>query len=167
MVSQKHEDVSMREAELKRRRHAEVLANCPMCIYCGGAKPATTIDHMPPIGMFHGRRRPKGLEFASCESCNHGTKTAELVAALTGRLYPDAVSGEQKAEMRRLFQAITNNVPGLIEEMHIGTAGQEIERRRTGIAAGGGFMRASGPLVSKFMQMFAVKFGFALHYHTT
>jgi hypothetical protein len=55
--------------------------NDPLCIYCGGVVRATTIDHMPPRIMFYGKRHPKGLEFASCQKCNEGTKYAGLVAA--------------------------------------------------------------------------------------
>jgi hypothetical protein len=156
----------MSESKLKRRRHADILRRSRFCVYCGGGTAATTIDHMPPIGMFHGRRRPKGLEFPSCNACNQGTKTAELVAALVSRFFPDAINQEQASELRRLGAAVRVKIPGLMEEMWIGRGGQKFREKETGIT-GGHFVRANGPLVSKYMQTFAIKLGFALHYHFT
>jgi hypothetical protein len=54
-----------------------------VCIYC--AQRSQTVEHMPPVIMFTRKQRPKGLEFASCEACNGGTKHADLVAAYIGR----------------------------------------------------------------------------------
>jgi hypothetical protein len=155
------------QSKLKKKRHAEILNACPVCIYCGGSTPATTIDHMPPIAMFDGRQRPKGLEFASCEACNKGTRAADLVASLLGRVYPDPTRDTQAEDFRKLLRGVRNNVPGLLEEMHISDRGQMIQRQRTGIGEGGGFIHGGGPLVSNLMKAFAVKLGFAMHYHAT
>jgi hypothetical protein len=81
---------NMSESSAKKRAHSAVLEACPYCIYCGGEVPAASIDHVPPRAMFRGRRRPKGLEFASCKNCNEGTGRADLVAALLSRVAPDA-----------------------------------------------------------------------------
>ena len=54
----------MSEAKVKRRAHAAILKAHPWCIYCGGIYPANTIEHMPPIAMFDGKKRPKGLEIS-------------------------------------------------------------------------------------------------------
>ena len=64
------------------------------------------------------------------------------------------------------YQAVQNNIPGLLEEMEIGKGGQKLARRSipnipTGV---GGFLRANGPLVTHYMTIFAAKFGFAMHY---
>lgn len=157
----------MGEAKRKRRRHELLLKRCPTCIYCGGVEEATTVDHMPPIRMFHGRHRPKGLEFAACEHCNLQTRMADLVASLIGRLYPDPTKEEHEIEVREILSALGNNLPGAIEEMYLSEADQERQRDLTGLNIEGGFVRVDGPLVSRQMQMFAVKFGFALHYEAT
>jgi len=112
------------ESLAKKRAHGIVLEQCPFCVYCGGKYPATTIDHVPPIGMFRSRQRPKGLEFASCLPCNEGTRLADLVAALLCRVYPDADGANEKEELVRLLTSVNNNVPGLLQEMHIGRAGR-------------------------------------------
>jgi hypothetical protein len=122
---------------------------------------------MSPRIMFRDRQRPKGLEFPSCQPCNEGTRLADLVAALIGRLYPDAEQDAEQQEVRNLLSSVKNNIPGLLEEMHIGAAGQEQARKRLPIRIEGGFLRVNGPLVSKHMQTFAAKLGFALYYELT
>lgn len=157
----------MGESKRKKRAHAGVFAACPTCIYCGGDVQATTIDHVPPRIMFSEKRRPKGLEFASCEACNQGTRRADLVAAMMARLYPDAEHPSDRAEISRIFTSINNNIPGLLQEMHIDEAGQAKARMRLPSPIAGGFLRTDGPLVSPLMQTFAFKTGFALYYEMT
>jgi hypothetical protein len=84
---------------------------------------------MPPVMMFRGKHRPKGLEFPSCKACNHGTSKSDLVASLLGRVWPDASTELEHKEFKKLLSAIRNNVPGLLEEMQIGKAGQKLARR--------------------------------------
>jgi hypothetical protein len=118
--------------------------------------------------MFRGKQRPKGLEFTSCDECNQGTKTADLVASLLGRAYPIGEgAAEDEEEFRKLLGAVSNNVPGLLEEMHIGRAGQKLARKKISQEIEGGFLRVNGPLVHANMQTFATKIGFALYYETT
>lgn len=155
------------ESKARRRANEAVLRGCPHCIYCGGDVLATTVDHVPPIIMFAERRRPKGLEFAACEGCNQGTKHADLVAAMIGRSMPDATTEAAQAESKRIFAGIANNIPGLLQEMHLPEHRQRRTRARLPAAPDGGFLRANGPLVSAHMQTFATKIGFALWYETT
>src|SRR3954467_2212243 len=103
----------MGESKQKRRAHATLLDSCPWCIYCGGDQSSTTVDHVPPIIMFDQRQRPKGLEFGSCEPCNVGTKHADLVPAMIGRSMPDSATEAGRTEMKTIFSAVSNNIPGL------------------------------------------------------
>jgi hypothetical protein len=116
---------------------------------------------MPPKQMFIRKQRPKGLEFPSCLECNNGTSKSDLVASLLGRL---SVDHDEAAELKKLLSAVRNNVPGLLEEMQIGRAGQKLERRTLPLQEGGGVVRANGPLVTKHLLVFGAKLGFALHH---
>jgi hypothetical protein len=71
---------------------------------------------------------------------------------------------DEAAEFKKLLLAVRNNVPGLLEEMHIGPAGQKVARRTLPLQNGGGVVRANGPLVTRHMLVFGAKLGFALHY---
>lgn len=157
----------MSESRTKKRAHAKVLQACPHCIYCGGEVSATTIDHVPPRVIFHGRRRPKGLEFASCQSCNEGTSKADMVAGLLSRVAPDATTEEQKSELWRMLRETENNVPGLRDELQLDSIELVAARKRVPLANAGGFLKTSGPLVSSHMQTFATKLGFALYFEAT
>jgi hypothetical protein len=84
-----------------------------------------------------------------------------------GRLFPDAETEFEQAEVKRLLAAVNNNVPGLLQEMHIGKAGQKIARNRLPVGINGGFLRANGPLVSSHMETFSAKIGFALYFELT
>lgn len=155
----------MGESKLKKRAHAAILEEFPWCIYCGGMKPATTVEHMPPIQMFQLRQRPKGLEFPACKQCNNGTGHSDLVASLMGRVYPDPAADVAKDEVKKLLRAVSNNVPGLLQEMRVGRAGQKIARNNVPrMIAGAGVLRANGPIMERHMRIFGAKLGFALHF---
>jgi hypothetical protein len=137
----------------------------PWCIYCGDSNRAGAIEHMPPIMMFNERQRPKGLEFPTCAECNHGTRLADLVASLMGRMYSDSKMDSARAEITRLLKAVSNNVPGLLEEMHVGRGGQKIALKSIpNVPAEAAVLRANGPILTKYMRTFGAKLGFALHF---
>jgi hypothetical protein len=115
--------------------------------------------------MFVGKQRPKGLEFPTCEPCNHGTSHADLVASLLGRTFPDPDSQQGQNDVKKLLSAVSNNIPGLLEEMYVGKAGQKIARRNIPkMPDGAAVLRADGSLVARHMRIFAAKMGYALHY---
>jgi len=118
------------------------------CIYCGGTQPADTIEHMPPVMMFIRKQRPKGLEFPSCRECNNGTSKSDLVASLLGRLSVEPAADVEAAEFKKLLCSVRNNVPRLLEEMHISRAGQNLLRESLSLQEGGGVLRANGPLAA-------------------
>jgi hypothetical protein len=157
----------MGEAKRKRRAHETVLRNCPVCIYCGGVKPATTVEHMPPAVMFWRKHRPKGLEFAACAECNTGSSHADLVAAMVSRMLPDPPSGVGQAEFGDLCQAVGNNIPGLPEEMHLTEEEQQAYGNGLPHHLRTGLLRAGGPILTRYMQAFGLKAALALHFETT
>jgi hypothetical protein len=120
----------MGQATEKRKSQAKLLASGPGCIYCAGAATATTIEHMPPISLFEGRQRPKGLEFPACAACNNGTGHSDLVASMLARTWPDANSQSQRKDVFKIFKAIANNVPGLLQEMDPGRAAEKLARKQ-------------------------------------
>ena len=154
----------MGEAKQKLRAHIAILSDRPGCIYCAGQNVATTIEHMPPISMFEGRQRPKGLEFPACQPCNNGTGHSDLVAAMLSRAWPDPASDEQKKDVTRIFKAVGNNLPEVIREMNIGRAGEKLARKRNNIPVDAHPLRMDGPLLTAHIETFAAKMGFALHY---
>jgi hypothetical protein len=58
----------------------------PKCIFCGGAKDATTIEHCPPRALFQSRIAPEGFEFPSCAKCNNYSSDEDLIVAVIVRM---------------------------------------------------------------------------------
>src|SRR5215208_2674556 len=94
------------EAQAKKLSHKQLLQRFSYCVYCGGVEQATSVDHMPPRMMFRGKFRPSGLEFPACDGCNQGTKHADLVASLLGRLYPDCGTELGANDFRKILSAV-------------------------------------------------------------
>jgi hypothetical protein len=129
-------------ASNKRKSRAKLLAGTPGCIYCADTAVATTIEHMPPISLFEGRQRPKGLEFPACEASNNGTGHSDLVAAMLARTWPDANSPTQRKDVVKIFKAISN----MLQEMNPGRASEKLARKQHGLSDDLHPLRADGPI---------------------
>ncbi|WP_407167400.1 hypothetical protein [Bradyrhizobium sp. ORS 111] len=157
----------MGQAKLRQKAYADILAGHPSCIYCAGASVATTIEHMPPIQMFEGRQRPKGLEYPACTSCNNGTGRSDLVASMLARALTSKDTEVHRRDLQKVLSAVANNVPGVLQEMRIARGGEKLARKRHGIPPDMHPLRVDGPLLTQHILIFAAKLGFALHYETT
>lgn len=158
----------MGEARIKKSQTQKFVAEHPWCCYCGGHTPATTRDHVPSRQMFSLRRRPQGLEVPACEPCNGATRREEQIAALMGRIYPDAGTAAERDEMQQIMTKVQQREPGLIRELRA-SARQRRGARRSRLADQGatGVLNASGPILNEAIQRFGVKLGLGLHYATT
>lgn len=150
-------DVLMGDQKRKRRSHDAILQKGGDCVYCAGNRPVESIEHMPPIAMFRARNRPKGLEFLSCAECNQGTKDADQVASMLGRLYPNSEHPDDTHDIAKLMRGVANNVPGLLQEMNVGAGGQKLARKHSPAPLDGRFLRAGGPLVSRLWTFLRLK----------
>jgi len=143
----------------------DIMAMEKRCIYC--AAPHTTVEHMPPISMFRGRKRPDGLVFAGCAACNNGTSAADLVAGFVARLSPRYdQDGWKIAEAKARGSILEAQAPGFLGEFY------DPSRRRTewlptpsGIRRQMTVMDLSGPLTRAYLEVFAAKLGMALYRH--
>jgi hypothetical protein len=152
----------MAEAARRKRSHQALLKEKPFCVFCGGVKVATTIEHCPPRMMFRGKQRPNDLVFPCCNRCNSQTRQSDQVASLVARFYPSTDVDE--ADVQKLFKAVANNVPGLLQEMHLSDAEQEVGLEGLSVPSGAGALRADGPILSSYMLTFAAKLGLALRF---
>jgi hypothetical protein len=67
-----------------------------VCIFCGGATPASTIDHQPARSFFDAKLAPEGYEFPACEPCNKKSKDQEHVLTTLVRLSQDGQQNGQR-----------------------------------------------------------------------
>lgn len=157
----------MGQARINRRAHSAVIDKMPFCIYCGGQEPASTVDHMPPAVCFRWRQRPKGLEFSACKICNEGASYADYVAGLVSRFFEPNNEGKYVEELISMFRSVSTNIPGLLEEMKKPRGSEKLALNRLPVGVNGGVVNVSGPILSRHIEVFALKLGLALHYEHT
>ncbi len=151
------------EAKKRSRSRAKILAEEARCIYCD--KNPTTIEHMPPIAMFRARRRLSGLEFASCEFCNVGTKAADIVAAFMSRFSVESDGNDWLTqEAYNFISGIDSLAPAVIHEIFASRRQERsFIRRRSGLIEPAHKLHLDGPVLTALMTVFAGKLGMALY----
>src|SRR5260221_10070451 len=99
---------------------ADFLKQHPLCCFCGGQEPASTIDHQPARIIFPDKLRPKGLEFPACADCNRKTSSDEALLAFVCRF-----AGSHRINAARDFhrlkdivRSVNQSFPGLLHKMH-------------------------------------------------
>jgi hypothetical protein len=119
---------------------------------------------MPPKAMFVSKRRPSGLEFASCEVCNGKTSSADLVASFFARLISSYSADPCLIiEARGRRGKMDEIAPGVLQEFFRPEKLQRVWRREAGLVARPYWkIHADGPLTRAYLTVFAAKFGMAL-----
>jgi hypothetical protein len=156
------------EAKRRRLRAADFCRQHPVCCFCGGVAPSTTIDHVPARTMFAGRSRPNGLEFPACSFCNNSTSSAELLVAMFARMFPDASNPEDLKEVQNLIKDAFHFFPALAREMM--PTHRQVRNARPVLAElgpGVSVMNAESPILNLAMRIFAYKLTCALHFEQT
>lgn len=120
---------------------------------------------MPPKALFDGSHRPDKLIMPSCDPCNRGTSTADLVASIISRW----TYGQSSPDHPRLVKSIRSNHPDLIEEWTkldwIGKMRARLHLMQHGIAVPADAGVATiGPLTIKLLNLFAHKVVLALYF---
>src|SRR5260370_6058552 len=107
----------MGQAQQRKSRLARMLAEQPVCVDCGGERPGSSVDHMPPIGVCDDRLRPVGMEFIACKECHDGTRKPDQVAGLFSRVYPSSTSPTAREQIAKIFAGLRNNQPQVFNEL--------------------------------------------------
>jgi len=135
---------------------------------CGGIRPATTRDHVPPIALFDGAHRPDRLVVPACDECNRGTSTADLVASIVSRWRFE--SDEQEIlDHRRLVARARKQASPCIEEwtkpgfIERKKGRQHLEKHGVSVPLGAG-MVSIGPVTIRFLNLFAHKLVLGLYF---
>ena len=89
----------------------------PYCIFCGGSKLTTTIEHCPPRALFRDKQWPNGFDFPSCGPCNHGSSNEDQIIAMITRFTPSDGDDLQHLESAKYMKGVYNNNPGLFAKM--------------------------------------------------
>lgn len=99
----------------KTRRRLNLLDRQPLCIFCGGAAPASTGDHQPARSFFDAKHAPEGYEFPACEPCNKKSRHHENALTTLVRIKGDGTKNDQReVDFAKAARAMQNNFPGLL-----------------------------------------------------
>jgi len=130
----------------------------PWCCFCGGTKPTTTRDHVPPQSMFLDRHTPAGFLFPACAACNQGSSKFDRLFALVSFLSVREPTAGEVAARVRLEAEIKRDHPEIYNA---------IERvSLAGVVPGAFGLRLPDDMV-KSIDVIARKLACALHYHFT
>jgi hypothetical protein len=116
----------MDEASRKKSATAAFISRHPDCCFCAGLRPAVTREHMPPKALFDGKHRPDKLVMPSCDSCNRGTSTADLVVSIVSR-WGETPSNSDHAS---LVARLRKQAPEIVAEWTTFSLKQRIMGRR-------------------------------------
>ena len=115
----------------KSKRRQQLLAEHPTCYFCGGLRPSTTVDHVPPRACFPVGYMPEEFEFPACDICNQSSRAEDKMFGFwTMALNFDstAVTGEDR---RRVIQLMTDiakespqDVAGLLRAVPVTRVGR-------------------------------------------
>jgi hypothetical protein len=158
----------MGEAKQKRTATERLTQQFPSCCLCGGARPSTTRDHIPPKALFDGSYRPDQLVMPACSTCNGGTCTADLIASIVSRFNFNADQQELR-ESSRLVARLRRERPDVIQEwtkfgfIERKKGRQHLERHGVNVPLGAGLI-SIGEITIRHLNLFAYKIALGLYF---
>lgn len=155
----------MGEAKRRSRSKKEIIAQASRCVYCA-SKP-TTVDHMPPLGLFVLNGRPSGWEFACCSRYNEGTRGADAVAQFLAMIEPTDAHDQKSLKFRELIPVIRKRAPGVYEDLFSQAGPVPVLMNRNGLLHRAMAIAANGPLVRAALNLFVAKAAMATFHELT
>ena len=154
-----------------RSRVQRFLAENPVCIFCGGIKPATTEDHVPAKTLFWGKKWPEGYKFAACNNCNNGSSDDDDLIGCFMKLgcLEDGRGQEIDQALRNTFFRRRS----ILEKMNPSPAEKRRLAKKAGLVPEPGETYTDLPIlkvpteVNDAIERFAKKLTKALHYKIT
>ena len=104
----------MPKAQSKLGKKKLFFAKHPYCCFCGGTKPATTLDHVPPKACFPEGYWPEEFEFPACKACNLATNNDDQIFgfyAMCVDFNKENLTPADRARFVKLKAGIVNNYP--------------------------------------------------------
>ncbi len=150
----------MGEARRRSLSKVEILASAHRCVYCP-CEEVTTVEHMPPRGLFQGSDRPGGWEFACCERCNQGTRGADAVAQFMSKLEVITEEDWKFKDVLKLRSVIRKHAPEVLEELFDQSDWKDALVRRNGLLFPTKAARVDGPETKKNLDLFSAKIAMA------
>lgn len=151
----------MGEAKIKSRQRQEILSSHPRCIYCPNTH-ASTIEHMPPRGLFKDKERPSGWEFPTCSDCNECSRGADAVAQILSLIHPLEDEEWQFERMKRVLPAVRKQAPRAYQEICSNDKAKSRWVNCRGLLRNVVEVKADGPSTVAHLDAFAGKMALAV-----
>jgi hypothetical protein len=149
------------EARIKSRGRQEILSSHPRCIYCPTPH-ASTLEHMPPRGLFKDKQRPSGWEFPACSDCNEGSRGADAVAQMLSLIQPFEEGGWQFDRMKKVLPSARKQAPRAYQEISSNEKAKPLWVKKRGLLMDVVEVTADGPSTVAHLDAFAGKMALAV-----
>lgn len=136
----------------------------PLCCFCGGTEPGSTIEHLPARIVFPRKHRPKGLEFPACVACNDQTRGDDSVLAIVAQALGSMRTGIpviDEATLAKAAKGAQRNFPGFKLQ------GRQEQVSVNGIIRKVGVFDVNNPTVHLSLCRLAAKFALGAYYDLT
>jgi hypothetical protein len=140
----------------------------PFCCFCGGKRPATTLDHQPGRLFFRRREWPENFVFPACAQCNDISRRAEKALGIL--IHGDGDT-DDRGQFRSNLASFKSEFPGEIEKLLFSTTEKRSLFRELNLNKPDGISFAEIPLMrmnvdfwQPHFEMFARKLLLAMHY---
>lgn len=150
----------MGEAKIRSRRREEILSSHPRCIYCPSTH-ASTLEHMPPRGLFKDKQRPSGWEFPACSDCNEGSRGADAVAEMLSLIQPFEEDPWQFERMKKVLPSVKKHAPRAYQEISSNSKAKSRWIKSRGLLRDVVEVTADGPSTVAHLDAFAGKMALA------
>lgn len=159
----------MSESKARKSATAKFIEQHPLCALCGGTRPSATREHIPPTALFDRSQRPNGIVVPSCDECNRGTSTADLVTSIMSR-WRYTTNPTEDSDHSRLILRLRHQAPEVIDELTSIKGGVQQKKARRHLESQGvhvpdEFRAVSiGPKSISYLNQFSLKLALGLHY---
>jgi hypothetical protein len=159
----------MGDAKRKRSATQRFIETYPQCCFCGGIRPTTTREHMPPKALFDRSHRPDDLVMPACKECNNQTSTADAVVSILSRWKTSDMTVAEKDDHKRLADGLKRSHPEIVDEWTGMSLLDRLKAKRDfikdGISVPGdaGLLRI-GPLTIRQLNLWAHKAALGLYF---
>jgi hypothetical protein len=103
---------------------SDFIKQHPICCFCGGGTPATTVDHQPAKIHLSGEGAASRIGVPGVERCNKQTSVDKCILAFVSRLTGSLRVGWKLDEgLERALQTVSTACPQLLPSMDSATLG--------------------------------------------
>lgn len=131
----------------QKTRKQQFLEDHPVCCFCGGLTPSTSLDHVPPQACFPKGFVPEGIEFPACKRCNDVTRPLDQALGYYTMLIDYDLNNLHVDRAKGLHNGMLNNAPEALPEFKLSPNTIRAVMKQHGIERTPGLLLRDEPIV--------------------